>query len=90
MNKGELVDAVAKDAKISKAEAQSAVDSVVDNVTATLKQGNKVTLVGFGTFSTSDRSAREGRKPQTGKPIKIPAKKVAKFSPGKALKDAIN
>jgi DNA-binding protein HU-beta len=90
MNKGELVDAVAKDAKISKAEAQSAVDSVVDNVTATLKQGNKVTLVGFGTFSTSDRSAREGRNPQTGKPIKIPAKKVAKFSPGKALKDAIN
>ena len=90
MNKGELVDAVAKDAKISKAEAQAAVDSVVDNVTATLKQGNKVTLVGFGTFSTSDRSAREGRNPQTGKPIKIPAKKVAKFSPGKALKDAIN
>ena len=90
MNKGELVDAVAKDAKISKAEAQAAVDSVVDNVTATLKQGNKVTLVGFGTFSMSDRSAREGRNPQTGKPIKIPAKKVAKFSPGKALKDAIN
>ena len=90
MNKGELVDAVAKDAGISKAEAQSAVDSVVDNVTAALKQGSKVTLVGFGTFATSDRSAREGRNPQTGKPIKIPAKKVAKFAPGKALKDAIN
>ena len=90
MNKGELVDAVAKDAGISKAEAQAAVDSVVDNVTSALKQGSKVTLVGFGTFATSDRSAREGRNPQTGKPIKIPAKKVAKFAPGKALKDAIN
>lgn len=90
MNKGELVDAVAKDAKISKGEAQAAVDSVVDNITGALKQGNKVTLVGFGTFATSNRSAREGRNPQTGKPIKIPAKKVAKFAPGKALKDAIN
>ena len=90
MNKGELVDAVAKDAGISKAEAQAAVDSVVENVTGALKKGDKVTLVGFGTFSTSHRSAREGRNPQTGKPIKIPAKKVAKFSPGKALKDAIN
>ena len=90
MNKGELVDAVAKDAKISKGEAQAAVDSVVDNITGALKRGNKVTLVGFGTFATSNRSAREGRNPQTGKPIKIPAKKVAKFAPGKALKDAIN
>lgn len=90
MNKGELVDAVAKDAKISKAEAQSAVDSVVNNVTKALKKGQKVTLVGFGTFGTSKRAAREGRNPQTGKPIKIPAKKVAKFTPGKALKDAIN
>ncbi|MEJ2077538.1 MAG: HU family DNA-binding protein [Acidobacteriota bacterium] len=90
MNKGELVDAVAKDAKISKGEAQSAVDSVVNNVTKALKKGQKVTLVGFGTFGTSKRAAREGRNPQTGKPIKIPAKKVAKFTPGKALKDAIN
>ena len=90
MNKGELVDAVAKDAKISKAEAQAAVDSVVNTVTKALKKGQKVTLVGFGTFGTSKRAAREGRNPQTGKPIKIPAKKVAKFTPGKALKDAIN
>ena len=90
MNKGDLVEAVASDAGISKAEAQAAVDSVIDNVTATLRKGGKVTLVGFGTFATSERSAREGRNPQTGKPIKIPAKKVAKFSPGKALKDAIN
>ena len=90
MNKGELVDAVAKDAVISKGEALAAVDSVVDNVKKALRVGAKVTLVGFGTFSTSQRSAREGRNPQTGKPIKIPAKKVAKFTPGKALKDAIN
>jgi DNA-binding protein HU-beta len=90
MNKGDLVDAVAKDAGISKGEAQAAVDSVVENVKKALKKGTKVTLVGFGTFSTSKRSAREGRNPQTGKPIKIPAKKVAKFTPGKALKDAIN
>ena len=90
MNKGELVESIAKDAKITKAEAQAALDSVVGAVTKALKKGQKVTLVGFGTFSTSKRSAREGRNPQTGKPIKIPAKKVAKFTPGKALKDAIN
>jgi nucleoid DNA-binding protein len=90
MNKGELIDAVARDAQISKAEAQAAVDAAIGNLTAALKKGEKVTLVGFGTFSTSKRSAREGRNPQTGKPIKIPAKKVAKFAPGKALKDAIN
>lgn len=91
MNKGELVDAVAKDAGISKAQAQAAVDSVISSVTKTLKKKEgKVTIVGFGTFSTSARASREGRNPQTGKPIKIPAKKVAKFTPGKALKDAIN
>lgn len=91
MNKGELVDAVAKDAGISKAQAQAAVDSVISSVTKTLKKKDgKVTVVGFGTFSTSQRASREGRNPQTGKPIKIPAKKVAKFTPGKALKDAIN
>ena len=89
MNKGELVDVVAKDAGISKGEALAAVDSVIENVKKALKKGVKVTLVGFGTFSTSKRSAREGRNPQTGKPIKIPAKKVAKFTPGKALKDAV-
>ena len=90
MNKGELIDAIAKDAGISKAQAQAALDSVVNNVTSALKSGQKVTLVGFGTFGVSERSAREGRNPQTGKPIKIPAKNVAKFTPGKALKDAIN
>jgi len=90
MNKGELIDAIAKDAGISKAQAQAALDSVVGNVTKALKKGQKVTLVGFGTFGVSKRAAREGRNPQTGKPIKIPSKKVAKFTPGKALKDAIN
>lgn len=90
MNKGELVDAVASDAGISKSEAQAAIDSVVASVTKALKKGQKVTLVGFGTFGVSKRAAREGRNPQTGKPIKIAAKNVAKFTPGKALKDAIN
>jgi len=90
MNKGELVDVVSKDAEITKAQAQAAIDSVVNAVTAALKEGQKVTLVGFGTFDTSKRAAREGRNPQSGKPIKIPAKKIAKFVPGKALKDAIN
>ena len=90
MNKGELVEAVHKDTGIGKEKAQAAVDSVVANITKALKKGQKVTLVGFGTFSASKRAAREGRNPQTGKPSKIPAKKVAKFTPGKALKDAIN
>lgn len=90
MNKGELVDAIAKEAEISKSEAQAALDSFVENVKKSLKKNQKVTLVGFGTFSTSKRAARTGRNPQTGNPIKIPAKKVAKFTAGKALKDAIN
>jgi DNA-binding protein HU-beta len=89
MNKAELVDAIAKEAKISKAQAQEAVDSFVKNVQGVLKKGDRLTLVGFGTFSTSKREARTGRNPQTGKPIKIPAKKIARFTPGKSLKDAI-
>ena len=89
MNKGELVDAIAKDAKISKSQAQGALDALVSNVKKSLRKGDKVTVVGFGTFSASRRSARTGRNPRTGQPIKIPAKKVAKFSAGKALKDAI-
>ena len=89
MNKAELVDAIAKEAKISKAQAQEAVDSFVKNVQGVLKMGDRLTLVGFGTFSTSKREARTGRNPQTGKPIKIPAKKIARFTPGKSLKDAI-
>ena len=90
MNKGELVEAIANEADISKSDAQSALDAFVSTVTNEMKKGDKVTIVGFGTFSTSNRAARTGRNPQTGQPIQIPAKKVAKFSAGKALKDAIN
>jgi DNA-binding protein HU-beta len=89
MNKAELVDAIAKEAKISKAQAQEAVDSFTKNVQNVLKKDDRLTLVGFGTFSTSKREARTGRNPQTGKPIKIPAKKIARFTPGKSLKDSI-
>ena len=89
MNKAELVDAIAKDASISKSQAQDALDSFVSNVKGALAQGDKVTLVGFGTFSTSSRSARTGRNPQTGAPIQIPAREVPKFSAGKALKDVV-
>ena len=90
MNKGDLVGAVSEDAGISKGEAQSAVDSVLSNIEGALKSGDKVTLVGFGTFSVSHRDARQGRNPQTGASINIPARKVAMFSAGKALKDAHN
>ena len=89
MNKSELIDAIADDAGITKSQAGSAIESLVSNVERALKKGDKVTVVGFGTFSSSKRSARTGRNPQTGKSIRIPAKKVAKFSPGKSLKEAI-
>jgi DNA-binding protein HU-beta len=88
MNKGELIDVVAK-TTCSKAEAGKAVDAVLLAIKKALKKGEKVTLVGFGTFSVAKRSARTGRNPQTGKPIKIAAKKVPKFTAGKALKDAV-
>ncbi len=90
MNKGDLIAAIAKDAELTKAQAQAAVDSFLNNIEKVLKKGNKVTLVGFGTFQVSKRAARTGRNPQTGKSIKIPAKKVPRFTPGKALKDAVN
>ncbi len=89
MNKAELVEAIAKDAKITKSQAQDALDSFTKNVEKSLKKGKKVTLVGFGTFSTSKRAARTGRNPQTGQPIRIPARRVARFAPGKALKDSV-
>lgn len=85
MNKADLIDAMAEDAGISKAAAKKALDSFTDNVTGALSKGNRVSLVGFGTFSTSERSAREGRNPQTGKKIQIPAKTVAKFKAGSEL-----
>ena len=90
MNKGDLVAAVAGDAGVSKSQAQAAVDSVLSNIEGSLAGGGRVTLVGFGTFSVSQRSERMGRNPRTGMPIRIPARKVARFTPGKALKEAIN
>ncbi len=85
MNKGDLIDAIAKGAGITKVQSQEALETVTKSITAALKKGDKVTLVGFGTFSVSKRSARVGRNPQTGKAIQIKAKKVAKFKAGKEL-----
>ena len=85
MNKAELIAKLADDAGITKTQANATVDSFVDAVTKSLKKGDKVTLVGFGTFSVSKRAARNGRNPQTGAVIKIKAKKVAKFKAGKEL-----
>ncbi|HMK50401.1 MAG TPA: HU family DNA-binding protein [Thermodesulfovibrionales bacterium] len=89
MTKAELVEKMAKDADVSKAAAGKALDSFINAVTQSLKKGNKLTLVGFGTFSTAKRKARTGRNPQTGVKIKIPARKIAKFSAGSALKNAV-
>jgi len=89
MNKAELIDAVADSADISKAAAGRALDSVIAAITKSLKKGDTVTLVGFGTFSVRKRSARTGRNPRTGDVIKIKASKAPGFKPGKALKDAI-
>jgi len=90
MNKNELVSAVADAAKLTKADAQAAVDSVFSVITAELKKGGDVRLVGFGNFSVSRREASTGRNPQTGAEVKIAARNVPKFSAGKGLKDAIN
>ena len=89
MNKAELIAKIAEDAGITKTQANATVDAFVDAVTKTLKKGDKVTLVGFGTFSVSKRAARNGRNPQTGAVIKIKAKKVAKFKAGKELSSKI-
>jgi DNA-binding protein HU-beta len=88
MNKGDLVKEVAKVVKTKK-EAKAALDCVFSSITKALKKKDTVTLVGFGTFKVGQRKARKGRNPQTGKEIEIKAKKVAKFVPGKALKDAV-
>ncbi|WP_423821271.1 HU family DNA-binding protein [Salinisphaera sp. SPP-AMP-43] len=90
MNKTELVDAVAADADLSKADASRAVDAMIDSVTDALKKGDKVSLVGFGVFSVRERAARQGRNPKTGQSIEIPAGKTPGFKAGKALKDAVN
>ena len=90
MNKTELVAAMADNAGISKKDAEKALKAFTDVVAAELKKGEKVQLVGFGTFDVAKRAAREGRNPQTGKPMKIKASKAPKFSAGKGLKDAVN
>jgi DNA-binding protein HU-beta len=90
MNKADLIDAMAEDAGISKAAAKKALDSFVENVSGSLKKGNRISLVGFGSFSVSMRSAREGRNPQTGAAIKIPAKNVVKFKAGADLNSKVN
>lgn len=89
MNKTELVATVAEKANLSKKDAEAAVAAVIASVEGALKAGDKVQLVGFGTFEVRERSAREGRNPQTGKTVKIPASKVPAFKAGKAFKDAI-
>jgi DNA-binding protein HU-beta len=89
MNRAELVDEMAKAAGISKVKAEAALNGFIDSVGAALKKKEKVSLVGFGTFSVSERAARTGRNPRTGAVIQIPASTVPKFKPGKGLKDAI-
>lgn len=89
MNKGDLINQVADSANLTKAQAGTALDAVLDSIGAALKQDDKVTLIGFGTFSVSKRGARTGRNPKTGKEINIPAKAVVKFKPGKKLSDSV-
>jgi len=90
MNKGDLVTKVAEAAKITKAQATTAVNTVFDSIAKALRGGDKATLIGFGTFSVSERKARTGRNPQTGATIKITAKKVVRFKPGKELSESVN
>ncbi|MCG8707113.1 DNA-binding protein HU-beta [Brenneria sp. 4F2] len=90
MNKSQLIDKIASDADISKAAAGRVLDAIIGSVTESLKEGDDVALVGFGTFSVRERAARTGRNPQTGKEISIPAAKVPGFRAGKTLKDAVN
>ena len=90
MNKAELIEAMADAADISKAAASRALDGMVDAITAAMKEGDQVSLIGFGTFSVKERAARQGRNPQTGEAIQIKASKIPSFKAGKALKDAVN
>jgi DNA-binding protein HU-beta len=90
VNRSELIDSVAASANIPKNTAAKVIDAVLDGVTQALKKGDEVRLPGFGSFAVSERAAREGRDPRTGKTIKIAASKTPKFKPGKGLKDAVN
>jgi DNA-binding protein HU-beta len=89
MNKAQLIDAIAKEAKLSKVDSGKALDATITAISKSLKKGEGVILVGFGSFSVAKRAARTGRNPQTGKAIKIAAKKVAKFKAGAALAKAV-
>ena len=89
VNKADLVNDLSKKVNLSKKDATDVVDTFCDSITKALKKGDKVTIMGFGSFEVRKRAARTGRNPQTGKPISIKAKKVPKFNPGKELKDAI-
>lgn len=90
MNKKELVEYIAQSADLSKSQAEKALKGTLEGISETLKKGDKLTLVGFGTFSTARRDARTGRNPQTGKSIDLPAKTYVKFKVGKALGDEVN
>ncbi len=90
MNKSDLIEKVAKECDMSKAAADQALNSVLGAITDAVSEGDKVTLIGFGTFSVTKRAAREGRNPQTGKTMQIPAKNVVKFKAGKKLVDTAN
>ncbi len=89
MNKTELIESIAKNAELTKKESSRALEAMLDAITKSLKKGKKVSLMGFGSFTTKKRASRTGRNPQTGASIKIKAKKVAKFNPGKALREAV-
>jgi len=90
MNKGELVTKLAKDSGTTKKDAEAVLNSFMDTVGEVLAEGDKISLVGFGTFETSERSARKGRNPQNGKEIEIPAKTLPKFKAGKTLKEKVD
>lgn len=89
MNKQELIQKIAKDTDVTKVKATAAVDSFLDGITRSLKKGDSITFVGFGTFKTSQRKARIARNPQTGAEIKVPKRRVVRFTAGKALKNAV-
>lgn len=90
MNKAQLIDAVASQAGLSKADSKKALEAIVNATSGALKKGERVALVGFGSFSVSKRNSRSGRNPKTGAPITIPAKKVVKFKPGTELSQKVN
>jgi DNA-binding protein HU-beta len=90
MNKQDLISKIAQDTGITKTSAAAAVDSFIEGITKSLKKNQPITFVGFGTFKTAQRKARVARNPQTGAAIKIPKRRVARFTPGKALKSALN